>query len=427
MTHFGLVFPAAIGHINSLLPLGVKLQECGHRVTCFSTIDADEAVAAAGLTLDVIGLAEFPKGRAAKLAKHIGELKGLPALRYTVEVFCESTKVRLRDLPERIRELNVEALIYDRVLLEGTTIAAQTQIPIVTFFSAIINNPDPAIPLFFKDRLYAKSPIALFQNYLDNILYQRTIQPIGKIVNDARQKWGLAPIVNEIEYFSAIAQISQTPREFEYPRSTLPDYCHFTGPFHTTTSRSKNIEFPWELLDDRPLIYASLGTLQNQLLWIFETIADAGANLPYQLVISFGRSDAVIPPLKGNPIAVPFAPQLELLDKASLVITHAGLNTTMECLSRGVPLIAIPLANDQPGVAGRIAWNGCGEKLSVKKLTAERLLEKINLVMGDNKYRDRARYMQSAIQRSGGVEKAVKICEIAANTRKPVLPADIGD
>ncbi|WLT39734.1 hypothetical protein NON20_10065 [Synechocystis sp. B12] len=67
-----------------------------------------------------------------------------------------------------------------------------------------------------------------------------------------------------------------------------------------------------------------------------------------------------MPALPGNPLVVNYAPQLELLQRTALTITHAGLNTTLECLNNAVPMVAIPIANDQPGVAARIAWAGVG-------------------------------------------------------------------
>ena len=59
--------------------------------------------------------------------------------------------------------------------------------------------------------------------------------------------------------------------------------------------------------------------------------------------------------------------QLEILQKATLTITHAGMNTTLECLSNAVPMVAIPIANDQPGVAARIAWTGAGAAIPLKR------------------------------------------------------------
>lgn len=60
-------------------------------------------------------------------------------------------------------------------------------------------------------------------------------------------------------------------------------------------------------------------------------------------------------------IVVRYAPKLELLQKASLTITHAGLNTTLKSLSYGVPMVGIPITDDQPGIAARIVGTGIGE------------------------------------------------------------------
>ena len=90
-----------------------------------------------------------------------------------------------------------------------------------------------------------------------------------------------------------------------------------------------------------------MGTLQNQTHRVFEMIAEACRELPVQLVISLGGSDDTdeYAHLPGNPITVGYAPQLELLQKASLCITHAGLNTALESIAHGVPMLAIPITN----------------------------------------------------------------------------------
>jgi zeaxanthin glucosyltransferase len=413
MTHFGLVFPAASGHINPVLPLGVELQRRGHQVTCFCTIDAAPKVAAAGLQQETIGLEQFPAGRAIELSNQLGELQGIAALRFTIDIFRQATAMRLRELPDRLRALGIETLIYDQQLWEGTTIAAHTNLPIVTFTAALITNPEPSIPPFFTDRAYQPGAWNNLQNQLGTKFFRYLTTSIIQLVDRARAEWQLPPIKNPTEYHSSIAQISQQPAVFEYPRPSLPDWCHFVGPMHTSSSR-QSVTFPWKKLDGRPLIYASLGTLQNQLMSVFTKIAESCQDTPYQLVISLGRSEAQIPDLPGQPIVVPFAPQLEILEQTSLVITHAGLNTTLECLGRGVPMIAIPLANDQPGVAARIAWSGCGEKISPKKLTTALLRQKIDRVMENDSYRDRASFLQQAIQKAGGVTMAANICEAAA-------------
>ncbi|WP_339379618.1 glycosyltransferase [Okeania hirsuta] len=98
--------------------------------------------------------------------------------------------------------------------------------------------------------------------------------------------------------------------------------------------------------------------------------------------------------------------QLELLQKATLTITHAGMNTTLECLNNAVPMVAIPIAFDQPGVAARIAWSGAGEAIPLKRLTVARLRKAISKVLTQPSYKQNALRLQSAIQRSGGVTRA---------------------
>jgi zeaxanthin glucosyltransferase len=78
---------------------------------------------------------------------------------------------------------------------------------------------------------------------------------------------------------------------------------------------------------------------------------------------------------------VSFAPQIELLKRATLTVTHAGLNTALESLSQGVPMVAIPVTNDQPGVASRLEWLGVAEVVAPSRLSAKRLEAAIRRVL----------------------------------------------
>ena len=93
-----------------------------------------------------------------------------------------------------------------------------------------------------------------------------------------------------------------------------------------------------------------------------------------QLVISLGGGlePERLGRLTGEPLVVKFAPQLEIVKRAAAVITHAGLNTTLESLAEGVPLVCIPMGNDQPGVAARVAARGVGVVVPRRKLPNQR-------------------------------------------------------
>jgi hypothetical protein len=76
--------------------------------------------------------------------------------------------------------------------------------------------------------------------------------------------------------------------KFNFPRRELPASFHYTGPFIDPEARPE-APFPWEQLDGRPLVYASLGTLQNGLSAVFRIIAEACAPLGVQLVLGLGN------------------------------------------------------------------------------------------------------------------------------------------
>jgi MGT family glycosyltransferase len=242
------------------------------------------------------------------------------------------------------------------------------------------------------------------------------------VINAYRQEWKLPPQSSPNDRYSQLAQISQQPAELEFPREELPQWFHFTGPYHSPVGREVP-GFPYEALTGQPLIYASLGTVLGRLIHVFEQIAEACVGLDAQLVIALGGSakPESLPELAGCPLVVEYAPQLELLQKATLTITHGGMNTTLECLTNGVPMVAIPLANDQPGVAARIVWAGCGEAVSVKSVNVPRLRTAIQKVLVEDCYQQNAVRLQKAIHRAGGVARAADIIEQVISTGKTAL------
>ena len=146
--------------------------------------------------------------------------------------------------------------------------------------------------------------------------------------------------------------------------------------------------------------------------------------MPIQLIISLGGggSPEDLGKLAGDPIVVKAAPQLDLLKRARLCITHAGLNTALECLAEGVPMVAIPITNDQPGVAARIVWTKTGEMVSLRKLTPLRLREAVQLVLNDPRYTDNAARMKTVIAGYRGAAHAADIV-LAVAARRPIETA----
>lgn len=174
--------------------------------------------------------------------------------------------------------------------------------------------------------------------------------------------------------------------------------------------------FPFERLDGRPLVYASFGTTFGNRSVGFQTVAKACAALPVQLVVSLGGSEpgSEHADFPGKPIVVRYAPQRELLSRATAVITHAGLNTTLEALSLGVPLLALPIAGDQMGVAARVQYHDVGLTLGRSHRTREEMTAAISSLVEGGRYITNARMLQASIAESRGPVDAADIIESAA-------------
>ncbi len=176
---------------------------------------------------------------------------------------------------------------------------------------------------------------------------------------------GAAPARDFDSLFSRLAQVAQLPAALDLPGRRTPPYLHHTGPWTDAAARAP-VDFPWSRLDPgRPLVYASMGTLQNGVLRTFRVIAEACAGLDLQLVISLGggQDPALLGDLPGDPVVVGYAPQLELVQRSALTISHGGLNTALESLACGVPMVVLPVAYDQPGVGARVEWSGVGRSI----------------------------------------------------------------
>jgi MGT family glycosyltransferase len=402
--------------------LGYELRQRGHAVTVVGVLDAKPKVLAAGLDFRALGEVSFPVGSIPTAFAKLGQLDGLAAFRYTIALLQQLTLTLLQEAPAALQSAGVEAVLIDQTAFGASTVAQCLGLPFISVCCALMLNQEPYIPPFNTAWQYQATWWARSRNQLGHTLMARLARPITDLLLDYRKRWALPAYTHLDDGYSDLAQLCQQPVEFEFPRAHLPTCFHFTGPYTNPASREPTF-FPFNQLTGQPLLYASLGTVQNRLLSTFQTIAEACQDLEAQLVIALGGgcTPEALPALPGSPLVVGYAPQLELLQRATLTITHAGMNTTLESLSHGVPMVAIPIANDQPGVAARIAWTGTGAVVPLKRLNVSKLRSAIQQVLTEDSYQQNALRLQAAIQRAGGVKKAADIVEQVVATGKPVL------
>jgi zeaxanthin glucosyltransferase len=369
-------------------------------------------VSASGIEFRRIGMEDYPPGTLQKLDEHLARLKGFAALRFTLERVRNSARMVLRDGPKAVRTANVEMLLVDEADFAGN-VADYLGLPWISIALIPPLVQDDRFPPFWFGWAAEQDRLSRLRNRLAMFSLLLIATPIFRDVNQQRSAWGLKPFRRPEEALSVLGQITQLPEALEFEVvGEKPAGLHYTGPFVDAEQRPA-VEFPWERLDGRPLIYASMGTLQNGSEGIFRTIAEACAGLDSQLLISLGGGldPSRLGQLAGNPLVVSFAPQLEILKRAALVITHGGLNTVLESLCQGVPLVAVPLANDQPGVAARVKARGACVVVPRRRLNAARLRKAVILVLQDGRYREAAQALQRTIQRMDGPDRAADLIE----------------
>jgi len=415
--NFGIITPPISGHLHPFGALGRELSERGHTATVFHIADLEERARAEELEFVPMGSSDHPRGSQPELLAKLAKLHGLRALRFTIAAVAKTTEMMCREAPAAIKRAKIDALLVDQTEPAGGSIAEYLGIPFITICNALAMNPDPAVPPPFTPWSYNPSAWAQLRNRLGYGLQRLAIKPVSDVITRYRREWKLPRVRRVEDSFSRIAQIGQQTKAFDFPRRALPASFHYVGPLRK--GKKKTTEFPWDKLDGRPLVYASLGTLQNRRWPIFNTFAEACAGLDVQLVITHGGglTEAEAQSFPGNPLVVGYAPQLEVLSKAALTLTHAGLNTVLDSLSHGVPMIAIPITYEQPAIAQRIRWSAVGEVLPMKALNPADLKARMRAVLSSAVLRRNAAAMREAIVEAGGVTRAADLIESVLTRR----------
>jgi zeaxanthin glucosyltransferase len=409
--HFGVLSFTGTGHLNPFLLLSQQLRERGHRVTFFEKSKIEDRVRQAGLEFFPIGerISPFRNGLEAHNA---GLLSEFSALRFNLKRISYDLKTYLESTLPALAETEVDALLINEIAVTGPTLAQLLGLPYFIISTSVPHNFGWSAYPRFSGYKYSASWFSGLQNLLLEVSAVNLHGPIRRVLNRYRRQFGLGPVQEVAQSYPALAQITQLPQCLDFPRSKLPTNFYYTGPFANGIERP-TVDFPWDSLDGRPIIYASLGTTRNVQPDLFRMIAEACQDLDLQLVISLGGRffPNLFADLPGNPLVARYAPQLELLKLAKVVITHGGPNTVFESLMEGKPMVAIPLAHDQPAVAARLARLKIAEVLPVMRISTKRIRTAVMRLLHDPLYRRAALKLQAELHSLHGLERAVELIE----------------
>ncbi|MCC6315507.1 MAG: glycosyl transferase, partial [Thermomicrobiales bacterium] len=194
-------------------------------------------------------------------------------------------------------------------------------------------------------------------------------------------------------------------RSYQPNGGAFDDRYLFAGP--SLREEPTAAEFPLPPADGRSLVYVSLGTVASDNPTFYRAALAALAERPWRAVVATGRTDpealGAVPP---GIVARPHVPQIAVLRHADLFVTHGGMNSTMEALRLGVPLVVAPQMADQFLNARRVAELGLGRSLEGVEPTPDALLAAADAVLADGRYRERVSTLRDEMIRAGGAERA---------------------
>ena len=426
----GFVSMPLSGHLNPMTALARRLQSRGNEVVFFGVPDVEPFARAAGLDFVPYGETEYPVGSIDQVYSAVAKLHGFEVVRHScMDLNPDLTRVAFDYLAEKLATTGVEALVIDTIHFFIELVPLSMSIPYVHIWNVLHLDFSGATPACLFSCPLDTSPKGLSRNAVNLHKLGAILRPTAEIARSYAERVGLKIDWNgPAATVSKLAVITQTPKEFDFPGIPWPAQFHYAGPFQDDEGRAR-VPFPWEQLTDKPLIYAALGTLVNGLNYLYKHILEAVEPLDdVQVVLSVGKNinPENLGHIPSNTIVVRSAPQIELLKRAALCITHAGLNTTLESLANGVPMVAIPLGYDQPGTAARIAHHGAGRFIEVDELTTDRLRGLIEKVLQDPSYRERANYFQKVISKTRGLDVAADIIDQAFQKCQTEVPCDSG-
>lgn len=195
-----------------------------------------------------------------------------------------------------------------------------------------------------------------------------------------------------------VPELILCPQEFDFPRARTRENCHYVEA--SIDQQRRDVAFPWARLDhDKPLIYCSLGS-QSHLISggqkVLQTvIAAISARSDWQLVLTTGThlNPEDFGEVADNIILVNRAPQLDILQRTAIMITHGGFNTVKECIFYDVPMLVFPLIRDHPAVAARVVHHGLGLRGNINRISVEMIHAMIAEVAGNPSFQTRCRRM----------------------------------
>lgn len=404
LAHISFILPPLRGHVEPANALGRCLLQRGHRVSMCLDRDSGDLVHP---DLEHIPL-DLPLGR--QQFEQTMSLATQPHhLLATIQTMASRTDTLCAVLPNIFRAHSIDVVISDQTEAAGALVARALSKIDISFAAALPLNRDDSVPPAYVGWRYGTGPWRKTLNRGGYRVADWLMLPLSRTIRRNARQFGLDGVGKLEDCFSERLQLFQCPAGFDFPRSRLSPAAHYVGPLRLEKPEKFAVHS-----DGRPIAFCSLGTVQGWRFSIFEAAAATAERLGLQLMIAHNGklNPDQITQLSSRAIVYDFVPQLQLLRQASLAILHAGLNSTLDALSCGVPVVAIPLAFEQAAIAARLERSGAG--LIVERyLVRAKLTKACEAALNSSSLRTSAKRLAQQIADAGGVNRAADLVEQA--------------
>lgn len=401
MARIAFCLPALPSHAAVHGALARTLARRGHECHFLGSDALRPLAAAQGVAMVSLG------GREA-------DLRGAGLVR-TLWATAAATRHWARRGPEALARLAPDLVIADQ-MEPGASLAGEAAgLPRCTLAPALPMDRDGAMPPPFVDWPWQEGAAALRRNRGGWRVSDALMTLQGRALAAGCRDHGLPLRPRTSDWISDRLDLRQMVPALDFPHG-LPPGARPVGPLRDDDAGW----FPPEA-ETRPLVFASLGTLAGARRRLLTAICAAAADLGVRLVLAHAGTltAAEALALPGAPILRDRFPQRAVLARAAACVTHAGLNTVLDCAAARVPMVAIPLAFEQPATAARLAHHGAARVVPAREAWRETLRAALAAVLENPAYRRALERPAAQIAAAGGVRRAADLVEAALAGARP--------
>jgi MGT family glycosyltransferase len=381
----------ASGHVNPSLPLMRELVRRDVRVTYYCGEPFRDVVERTG--------AEFrPYPAGTITADDIAEATGRSSVRVVARILA-ATETLVPFLLDELRADPPGAVAHDSNAVWGHMAARSLGLPTVSFMTTMLVGADAFRAQTGREWLRFLGP-TLRDVPAVVAAKRRVVRRFGADVFPPRPAF---PTLGDVTLFPL-------PRWLQRPDPRIDGTCHYLGATIDPDSRGRGLdaELAAHVAGPEPVVLVSLGTLHSGSAAFFRSCFAVLADLPARIVIAVGaRTDPAelgAPP--ANTLVRTSVPQLELLRHAAVFVTHGGMNSALEGLADGVPLVVLPQQFEQLLIGRSIADRGAAvvlrHNLSGRPVPPDELRAAVEAALADPARRAAAKALADTVGEGGG-------------------------